>query len=385
MEHVERLISRRAVVRSALLGGTGLLVAALVGCDDDDANEPTAPGATSTPATTSGAPEAANDVSPFIGSYTLSDRAFGTEVVVTIEGGTRAIESNALPNHETGDFPNPGNPNTIAAQQYRYVLPASPSRAGEAAPYNVPQPFGIATNGVLIDPFAAEWFNNDASSGWQLAALANPLGFDENNAHVQPTGAYHYHGAPTALITSSDRPELIGFAGDGFPIYGPYGYADRDDAASPVRELLSSYRLKSGERPGGPSGVHDGTYVEDYEYAPGSGDLDECNGRDGVTREFPEGTYYYVTTLGWPFVGRCFAGAIAESFDVQLPEGGAPRDIGGRAGASPDLEASAERLGVGVEALRAALGAPPPDLAAAAATLGVSEEELAGALGVEGP
>lgn len=73
---------------------------------------------------------------------------------------------------------------------------------------------------MVVDPYAAECYQNDRNSGWQLAALANPLGFDENNAHVQPSGAYHYHGAPTALLTTDAAPGLVGFAGDGFPIYG---------------------------------------------------------------------------------------------------------------------------------------------------------------------
>jgi len=178
--------------------------------------------------------------------------------------------ANGLPAPEAGEFPNAGNPNSITAQDYSYAFPAVPTVAGEPTFYNVPQPFGIAYNGVHLDPFAAEWFNNDPASGWQLAALANPLGFDENNAHVQPSGAYHYHGASMALTTTSDRSELIGWAGDGFPIYGPYGYRDPEDAGSEVIELSSSYQLKTGDRPDGPGGTYDGTYVEDYEFVTGS-------------------------------------------------------------------------------------------------------------------
>ena len=254
------------------------------------------------------------DQSRYSGSYVLMNESYGTEVVVTVEDGVRTIEANGLPNHETGEFPNPGNPNAIREQTYRYTLPAAPAMADSVTSYNIPQPFGIAINGVVLDPFAAEWYENDRTSGWQLAALANPLGFDENNAHVQPSGAYHYHGAPTALLTTTAQPELIGFAGDGFPIYGPYGYADPDDPGAAVGVLTSSYRLKSGDRPGGPGGVYDGTYVEDYEFVAGSGDLDECNGRSGVTPDYPDGTYYYVASLDWPFLGRCFVGSIADSF-----------------------------------------------------------------------
>ena len=250
------------------------------------------------------------------------NETYGTEVVVTVEGGRRTIEPNGLPDHGTGEFPNAANPNSISAQSYSFTFPTEPQLASGSTAYNIPQPFGIAVNGVVLDPFAAEWYENDRNSGWQLAALANPLGFDEHNAHVQPSGAYHYHGAPTALLTTTDKPELIGFAGDGFPIYGPYGYDDPEIANSAVGPLASSYKLKSGTRPDGPGGDYDGVYVEDYEFVTGSGDLDECNGRIGVTPEYPDGTYYYVAPLDWPFPGRCFFAGIADSFLLSGPPGG---------------------------------------------------------------
>jgi len=247
-----------------------LLLAACSG-DDSSAVPTTTVTATGSDTTTTTVGSTGGSASPFVGSYVVMNETYGTEVVVTVDGGVRTIESNGLPDHETGDFPNSGNPNSISAQSYSYTLPSNPATAAGATPYNIPQPFGIAVNGIVLDPFAAEWYQNDRNSGWQLAALANPLGFDENNAHVQPSGAYHYHGAPTALLTTTDSPELIGWAGDGFPIYGPYGYNDAADPSPSVRELTSSYQLKSGERPDGPGGASDGTYVEDYEYMEGSG------------------------------------------------------------------------------------------------------------------
>ena len=80
-------------------------------------------------------------------------------------------------------------------------------------------------------------------------------------------------------------------------------------------EGCPSWQLRPGVRSGGPGGFYDGTYVEDYEFIQGSGDLDECNGRFGVTHEYPSGTYYYVITNEWPYMGRCFWGDIAESFE----------------------------------------------------------------------
>lgn len=316
------MLHRKTRFGAGLLIVTALLAAACSGDDSGEAAATTvADAGTDGPTTTVAASD--DSVSPFIDSYVVMNETYGTEVVVTVDDGVRTIESNGLPNHDTGEYPNSGNPNSISAQSYSYALPAEPTVATAVTPYNIPQPFGIAVNGVVLDPFAAEWYQNDRNSGWQLAALANPLGFDDNNAHVQPTGAYHYHGSPTALLTTTEFPELIGWAGDGFPIYGPYGYNEVADPTSGVRELTGSYQLKTGERPDGPGGAYDGTYVEDYEYVEGSGDLDECNGRVGVTPESTgaTGTYYYVATLDWPFLGRCFVGEIADSFELSGPPG----------------------------------------------------------------
>ena len=58
----------------------------------------------------------------------------------------------------------------------------------------------------------------------------------------------------------------------------------------------------------------DGTFVADYEYVDGLGDLDECNGRECVTPEFPDGTYAYFLTDEWPWVPTYLRGTPDESF-----------------------------------------------------------------------
>ena len=114
----------------------------------------------------------------------------------------------------------------------------------------------------------------------------------------------------------------IGWAADGFPIYGLYAYKDPTDADSEVLEMSSSYRLKQGKREEGagtPHGAYDGTFTMDYEFQEGVGDLDECNGREGVTPEFPEGTYYYVLTADYPFIPRMFRSTPDRSFERRGP------------------------------------------------------------------
>jgi hypothetical protein len=219
--------------------------------------------------------------------------------------GLRFIRADGLPNHATGHFPNRFNPNSISAQAYSFRMPLKPTKAAQPTYYRPNHLFGVAVNGVVFDPNTAEYWNDDRRSGWMIEALsgARPLGIDQSNAHVQPDGSYHYHGVPSGLVAQlgTGRPVLVGWAADGFPIYV-------EDQRRP------SWRLKAARDAGGPGGRPDGTYSRDYEYAPGAGDLDECNGRDGITAEFPQGTYYYVVTVKFPFVPRCFVGMADSSF-----------------------------------------------------------------------
>jgi hypothetical protein len=263
-----------------------------------------------------------------------------SEVSIIVEGAVRVIRANGMPDHPTGAFPVRGNPNRIGPQRYEFRVPARPERAAEATPVNM-NFFGVAVNGVIFDAAAAEWWQDDRTSGWQYEALGGGrnLGIDPQHAHVQPTGAYHYHGLPTALLnrlTSGEKKiVLLGWAADGFPIYGPWIPTDRQDMTSALKRAGSSYRLKPGDRPDGPGGSHDGTYVRDWSYVAGAGDLDEFNGREGVTPEFPGGTYYYVVTDEFPFVPRMWRGTPDNSFMRRGPAGGPGRDGGKRKKAPP--------------------------------------------------
>ena len=103
----------------------------------------------------------------------------------------------------------------------------------------------------------------------------------------------------------------VGFAVDGFPIYARYGYTVANDMTSPIKLLTPSYRKKASPDPGRPSVAifPMGTFTPDYEYVAGLGDLDECNGRIGVTPEFPDGIYYYAITNSFPYIQRCTKGS----------------------------------------------------------------------------
>ena len=263
-----------------------------------------------------------------------------SEVTISISGTTRTITSNGIPDHLVGLFGNKAgalNPNAIRPQQATYRITTQPSKKGTLTwlfdPSSGPRySFGMMLNGVEMDPEAAEpWphtrpinFNN-VNWAWNLDAMSVNLGLDCNNAHVQPTGKYDYHGSPMLYLeqlnASAAKMTLVGYAADGFPVYYKYGYSDADNARSALINLSSSYRLKSGERPGdgitAPCGNYSGIYTADYEYVSGLGDLDECNGRTGVTPEYPEGTYYYVITDIYPFISRCLTGTPSNDFKLR--------------------------------------------------------------------
>ena len=246
-------------------------------------------------------------------------------VTITVSGGERIISANGWPDHQPGKFPRPGNPNSISPQNYNFDLQAQPEIASHPTPIGHSL-FGVALNGVPFDPGTAEFWNRDPRSGWNYEAKSGflNLGLDENNAHVQPTGAYHYHGLPTGLVLRLSRDGskmvMVGYAADGFPIYTSYGYIRPNDPNSGLKKLHSSYRLKNGTRTNGPGGVYDGKFTADYEYVRGCGDLDECNGRFGVTPEFPQGTYHYYITDEFPWISRFWRGTPDPTF-IKRPPG----------------------------------------------------------------
>ena len=79
-----------------------------------------------------------------------------------------------------------------------------------------------------------------------------------------------------------------------------------------LKVMTSSYRTKASPDVNRPatSLYAMGTFTQDYEYVAGLGDLDECNGRTGVTPEFPKGIYHYFATDTFPNLQRCVKGSL---------------------------------------------------------------------------
>ncbi len=242
----------------------------------------------------------------------------GAEVAIDENRRSLSITGNGIPDHAAGRFPNAGNPHDLRAQEVAFRVPKTPRVTGQTLELRRDLYFGVALNGVPFDPGAAEFWRGRPQSGWTYEALGGAvrLGLDSNHAHVQPNGSYHYHGLPTGLLADLNwRAEaaspLVGYAADGFPIYAVTALVEGETA-----QVQSSYRLKSGARPGGaaPGGVYDGTFVQDYEYVPGAGDLDACNGMVITNAAYPDGTYAYFLTEEFPVVPRCLKGKPDRSF-----------------------------------------------------------------------
>jgi hypothetical protein len=236
-------------------------------------------------------------------TFVVAGASRSNQVSIKVNGDQRCIKSNGTPNHSVGQFPNKGNPHTFKARKVSLCVDATPALTGKTET-NVPVS-GVTLTGIVIRPGTADWYDSgsprghsrDRSSGWNLEGMGSSekLGLDANNAHVDNRGVYHYHGMPAALININGG-SLMGYAADGFEIHYVGSKAQ------------SSYVLKSGSRPTVPKGKYDGSYVEDWTFAKGAGNLDECNG--GMVN----GTYVYFATDSYPFYPRCFKGTVSRDF-----------------------------------------------------------------------
>ncbi|CAN7658337.1 YHYH protein [Pseudoduganella sp. LjRoot289] len=277
-----------------------------------------------TPAAATAAYSTASVLCPHSASVVNPTNGLTSTVAISCTTTLRTITGTGVPDHAIGTFPNAGNPNTVAAVSVRFsntLNPAMVSSTGTAVDHIL----GFANNSVKFDPSTAESYQN--AGVWKIEALNQTyfaFGVDSSNAHVQPDGAYHYHGMPEGYITKLGKGQamtLVGFAVDGFPIYARYGYTSATDAGSAVKVMTASYRMKSTASSGRPSttAVPMGTFTQDYEYVAGLGDLDECNGRTGVTPEFPNGIYHYYITDGYPYIQRCVKGTAASTTGPARP------------------------------------------------------------------
>lgn len=251
---------------------------------------------------------------------------FEGNTVISVEEQSCTFTSNGIPNHDFGEGGSFATP--VSAVENIFTITSRPVAGVSPTSLTLDSDNAILLNGVKVDLFAAACFGvgderigcNDINQPWRFDPMSpnNRFGTDIHNAHTQPNGAYHYHGNPMALFDFDKAvvSPLVGFAADGFPIYGSYF-----DDNGVVRKAESSYQLKSGARPNGdgdPGGEYDGTYRDDYEFIEGSGDLDQCNGM------IVNGVYGYYVIDKFPYILGCYMGTPNDSFQKGGQGGGPP-------------------------------------------------------------
>ncbi len=231
------------------------------------------------------------------------------------------IDASGVPSYSIGPWT--ASPNVATDRHWLLRIPRSPTVQSGTKTSTLLGTIGVFINGVPIyNAKDAISFNNQGI--WNQNAvtveggLVSPFinAFDSALGHPSEVsggttingyneGEYHHHQRPVSLLgqigdSSATHSKIVGFAFDGFPVYGPYGYANTDGTGGVVR-ITSSYRLKSGNRPppsgSSPGGAYNGKYIEDYEYVSGLGHLDQYNGRTSVTPEYPGGIYHYHATI----------------------------------------------------------------------------------------
>ncbi|MCW3084190.1 MAG: hypothetical protein JWP12_1556 [Bacteroidetes bacterium] len=241
------------------------------------------------------------------------------------------VSCGAIPEYSIGPWPS--NPNVPSPQNFVCKFTRTPTQNTGTAIYTALGNIGLWSNGVAVfNPKDGQYWNNSTSSftmgattsGWNRNALVyEGVSFDACLGHPSPTGCYHNHVNPACLYDDTDSTHhspIIGYAFDGFPIYGAYAYTNTDGTGA-IKRMKSSYVLSTATtRALGPpvnSTYPLGNMCEDYVYTAGAGDLDVHNGRFCVTPEFPAGMYCYFVTIdanlnpAYPFVlGPTYYGTV---------------------------------------------------------------------------
>ena len=250
------------------------------------------------------------------------------------------VSTNCIPEYSIGPWPT--DPNVASPQNFVCEFPRNPAQ-NTGTPTTVGLgSIGLWSNGVSIfnpeDGFhwsGSAWAMGPGTSWNRNALIFEGASFDSCLGHPQMSGDYHHHVNPKCLYNDADSTHhspIIGYAFDGFPIYGAYGYASTTSASGPIKRMLTSYVLTTDTtRSGGPHPVATyplGDCVDDFIYTTGAGDLDAHNGRFCYTPEYPGGTYAYFVTIDaslnpvYPFVlGPTYYGVVGSTNTHITPVG----------------------------------------------------------------
>ncbi len=257
-----------------------------------------------------------------------------------------------MPAYKVGPFTGDGNPNQAGNQNAIFKFPLNPTQNTGTPTATSGGNIGVFINGVAMFDFrdGVAWNTSTnalcggpgnptcpggptTTQAWNRDAIvAEKLGFDCSKGHPAGTN-YHHHQNPSAFdldlnvisticnlydadglyaINSSQHSPLIGFAYDGFPVYGAYGYANTDGTGG-ITRMKSGYQLRNitvrthhangtdvSDGPAVSTTYPLGYFREDYEWVSHPTDasyLDEHNGRFCITPEYPNGIYCYFATV----------------------------------------------------------------------------------------
>ncbi|NMP31076.1 YHYH protein [Thalassotalea sp. M1531] len=290
--------------------------------------------------------ERSTSCSEYVGTYQSNvddikrGISFHGNVSISSNSTECTIDINQIPNHSFNDQ-SAAFATNVGEVIDSYRINIAPAFSGTDTALELGVAEAVMLNGVTLDILPAACYGvgdeplgrekigcgpdqNDNPWRYDPMSPLNTFGTDSHNAHTQPNGKYHYHANPVAMFAQNCEnavaSPVIGFAADGFPIYGS---CFTDPSSGEIRKAVSSYALKNN---GGPreevvgyqtpqagvgliaSNNYDGQFRGDWEYVQGTGDLDQCNGMT------VDGKYGYYVTNTFPWVINCFKGQINNSF-----------------------------------------------------------------------
>ena len=281
-------------------------------------------------------------------TQTFSSVAYKTDILGIYYSTTYAyVQGNGIPSYSIGPWL---NPNTPSGQSWTFKFPLTPSVASSKFDLTTyPGQLGAWINGIaMYGPGDGFSFGN--LDIWHRNAFVYEVtSFDQCLGHADKNGIYHNHVIATCLILNNSlvHSPIVGYAFDGYPVYGPYGYSNATNSASGIRRMISGFATRSistrttlangtilSVANAGPpvnSTYPLGNFIEDFAWSSTNGDLDACNGRFAVTPEYPSGTYAYFLTVDssftpvYPFIlGQCYYGnqVLPNGKMVNLPSSG---------------------------------------------------------------
>jgi hypothetical protein len=211
------------------------------------------------------------------------------------------ISCTCIPGYSIGPWT--GNPNVASNQNFVFKITRTPvQNTGTPVAVGLGH-IGVWTNGVSVFNVSDGMSYNNQGVWNRNAYFWEGPGFDNCLGHPEQHGEYHHHVSPTCLYNQADSTHhspIIGYAFDGYPIYGAYAYTNTN-GTGPIKRMQSSYVVSTATtRTNGPAvstTYPEGCFIEDYSYSASSGDLDQRNGRFCVTPEYPLGTYAYFVTI----------------------------------------------------------------------------------------